>query len=239
MIENLAATLIGMVIALPILFPYGKGNPNLLKTIGVVLLYHLVYVTLVFLPIQYPSLSIQDASMNWVGKLLAFIFSISFYIIIRNKIRHDYIYAKPEETKLKKGIVVGVIAVAVMCLLTILFSQSKPMDIEKLVYQLTIPGLDEELWRGILIGLTLMVIKDGRFKVGHPAVWVTTIIFALGHSLYFQNWELGFALDAFIVTGALGYVLGWMTLRTRSILPALVFHNLINFSTNILEMAIL
>lgn len=240
MAENLVSTLIGLIITFPIVLLYRGSNQNLLKIIGLVILYHLAYVSLVFLPIEYPSLSIQAGSMNWTGKILAFVFSVAFYFMVKSRISdHDYIFSMLSKAKLKKVTVVGVITLVVMCLLTILFSKAKPFNMEKLVYQFTIPGLDEELWRGILIGVLMILMKDGKFKFGHPAVWVATIIFALGHSLYFQDWELGFALDAFIITGALGFILGWMTLKTRSILPALVFHNLINFSSNILEMAIL
>ncbi len=126
-----------------------------------------------------------------------------------------------------------------MCLLTFAFSQSKVLDIEKLLYQATMPGIDEELWRALMLMLLLPLMKQRHFRFGHPAVWFTTIIFALGHSFYFENWNMGFAADAFIITGILGYILGWVMVRSQSILFALILHNLINLSTNLLEMLFL
>ncbi len=236
MIETLASSSIALVIALALTIFFKGENDRFLKVIGLVTIYHLLYVTLLYLPIEVSSMYL--GTMNWSGKMIAFGFSILFYFLTKDSLEgNDYVSSIPEKDRLKKVVAVGLITVAVMCLLTFMFSSGKPMEIEKLMFQLTMPGLDEELWRGILLGLLILVTKEGKFKFGHPALWTTTIIFSLGHSLYFQNWELGFAVDAFIVTGVLGFILGWMTLTTRSILPAIIFHNLINFSTNILEMS--
>ena len=211
-----------------------------MKYMGLFTVYHLIYVVLIFLPITYAFLAIPGSTMNWAGKILTIIFSLAFYIVVRKYFKnHDYISSPPSKSSYKKILTIGLISLAVMCALTLVFSHSKPLDIEKLAYQLIMPGLDEELWRGLLLGLLLFSLKGDKFKFGQPAVWITTIIFALSHSLYFQNWEIGFALDAFIVTGALGYMLGWMIVYSGSILPALIFHNLINFTTNFIEMFVL
>ncbi|MEQ8361959.1 MAG: CPBP family intramembrane glutamic endopeptidase [Cyclobacteriaceae bacterium] len=240
MIEQLTLTLLILVSTVPIILLFSEKQTNMGKYAGLLTLYHLAYVALIFLPLAYSYLAIPGGSMNWTGKLLAILFSLVFYWMVRHHFNdHDFIVSPPLKGSIKKVTRVGLITIAVMCVLTVVFSKTKPLDIEKLSYQLTMPGLDEELWRGILLGLLLIILKDGKFKMGHPAVWVVTIIFALGHSLYFKDWELGFALDAFIITGALGFILGWMTIYSRSILLAIVFHNLINFSTNFIEMVIL
>ena len=107
------------------------------------------------------------------------------------------------------------------------------------MYQATMPGIDEEIWRAIVIGLCCVIIGHEKYKFGHPSVWLSTFLFAIGHSVSLSNWEFQFFADAFIVSGLLGYLLGWMTYTSRSLIPALILHNLINFSTNLIEMLIL
>ncbi len=240
MTEQLTLVALTFIGVLPIILFFREKKASPKRQIGLSTLYHIGYVVLVFLPLIYTSLSIPDSTMNWTGKLLAIAFSAIFYFKIRDDFDgRDFILTSPSKGSMRKVMIVGVITIIAMSSLTIFFSQSKELSIEKLAYQLTMPGLDEELWRGILLGLLIIVLKEGKFKFGHPAVWITTIIFALNHSLYFEDWQLRFALDAFIITGILGYILGWMIIYSRSILPALIFHNLINFSTNFVEMVVL
>ncbi|MEM1135747.1 MAG: CPBP family intramembrane glutamic endopeptidase [Bacteroidota bacterium] len=240
MTEQLVLAILVLISALPIILLFREKDTNLKKYIGLLTFYHITYVILLFLPIAYTYFSIPESTMNWVGKIMTIIFSLIFYFMIKNYLNNqDFISSPPSKGTYKKVLLIGLITIAIMCTLTILFSKSKPLNIENLTYQLIMPGLDEELWRGIILGFLVIVLRSGKFKFGHPAVWAATIIFALNHSLYFQNWELGFAFDAFIITGALGYILGWMIIYSRSILPALIFHNLINFSTNFIEMLVL
>lgn len=241
MVQQLILTLIILVVSLPVVFVCKEGKAvGFNRNVLLFSLYHVCYVMLIYLPIMVAELSISGSSMNWTGKILGVIFSIAVLIGVKNTPHFkNYVTGPKLGETLKKTFMVGGIALITMCLLTIVFSHGKETNAEKLAYQLTMPGLDEELWRGILLGFLVLVLKPRKYKLGHPALWATTLIFALGHSLYLEDWRIGFALDAFIITGALGYVLGWMTLRNKSILLALVFHNLINFSTNFIEMYVL
>ena len=240
MTEQVALTACILISALVLTFLFKESKTRFIKNGLFLSLYHTIYVILLFLPIQYGFLSIPGTEKNWTGKLLAILFSMAFYFMARKHFKeHDYVLSPALKTSLKKITIVGLVTVSVMSALTIAFSQSKDLNLETLFYQMTMPGLDEELWRGILLGLLVPTTKPLKFKLGHPAIWVTTLIFALGHSVFLQDWAPKFALDAFIITGILGYILGWMTYTSKSILPAIVFHNLINFSTNAVEMFML
>ncbi len=240
MIEQLSLTLLILIGTLPIILIFKENRVKLTQNIGLASLYHMVYVALIFVPIVYTSFQIPITQQNWTGKLLAILFSIMFYFATRKHFKeYDYVLSLPKKKSLYRILVVGLITLFMMSTLTIVFSKSKDLNLEVLCYQMTMPGLDEELWRGILLGLLMTITGSRRFKFGHPAVWATTLIFALGHSLFLQDWEFAFTLDAFIITGILGYILGWMTYYSKSILPAIIFHNLMNFSTNALEMLIL
>ncbi|QTD38068.1 CPBP family intramembrane metalloprotease [Polaribacter batillariae] len=237
MIEQITITVIILISSLLIMLPFKKRTNIFNKNSLLAGSYHLSYVILIFIPISFSFLSIPNTEMNWAGKILALLFSIVFYFLVKNYLKdNDFILSLPIKKSRRKVIIVGLVTVIFMAVLTMAFSRSKPLNTEILFYQMTMPGIDEELWRGILLGLLIPIIKNSKFKLGHPAIWATTLIFALGHSLFLQNWELQFAIDAFIITGILGYILGWMTYYSKSILPAIIFHNLINFSTNFIEM---
>ncbi len=240
MLQYIAPSLLALIAALPLVFFFKGSEVNIGRGLVLIAIYQLVYVFLIFLPIQYSAFWIPESSMNWSGKLLATAFSIGFYMFFKNGFSDfDFIRSSPDRTALRRIVLVGGITLIAMCLLTFAFSQGKDLDLEKLFYQATMPGIDEELWRGLMLMLILPLMKPTGCRFGHPAVWFTTIIFALGHSLYFDNWNLGFAADAFIITGILGYILGWVIMRSQSILLALILHNLINLSTNLLEMLVL
>ncbi len=240
MLQNILPSLIALALSLPLIFSFKANHTLPAKRIGLLLLYQSVYLVLIFLPLQFAVLSIPASTMNWSGKLLALAFSTTFYLFYKPVFeKTDFMKISPAKGSLKSVVLVGMIILAVMCALTLAFSKGKPLDIERLAYQATMPGLDEELWRGLILMLIIPLMQESKYRLGHPGVWFTTIIFALGHSLYLQDWQFGFAADAFVVTGVLGYILGWTILRTKSILPALILHNLINFSTNLLEMLLL
>lgn len=240
MANQLVPSLIALAIVSLLLFFFKRPDSQFLKALSIIATYHLLYAVTLLAPIEY-SLQFQNTSMNWTGKIGAMALSIAFYFFIKKRLVDcDFITRNTKKDALKKVILVGTITWLVMCFLTVAFSNgARPLNVEKLLYQLTMPGLDEELWRAILLGLMIPIVKDRKFKLGHPALWATTIIFSLIHSVYMSDGQLGFAPDAFIVTGLLGYILGWTTLKSRSLLPAIILHNLINFSTNFLEMYVL
>ena len=233
MILSILPSLSALVIALTLLLFIRKEGSN--QPVFLILIYEIGYITLLFLPITYRTLAIPETSMNWSGKVLAILFSVTFYYFTRIKLGDKDYITNPVKFPLKV-LMVGAVTLAIMCLLSFSFSNGKEVSLERLAYQLTMPGLDEELWRGILIGFIAVIVKKESFKFGHPGVWITTFAFAIGHSVFINEWSFSFAADAFIVSGVLGYIFGWMIVKSKSIVPAIILHNLINFSSNLIEM---
>ena len=58
-----------------------------------------------------------------------------------------------------------------------IFGKSE-FDIETLLFQLTIPGIDEEImYRGVLLGLLMSCIKDKRFFRNYIGILIIAILF--------------------------------------------------------------
>jgi membrane protease YdiL (CAAX protease family) len=123
----------------------------------------------------------------------------------------------------------------------VLFYNQK-LNIETLLFQLTLPGIDEEIaYRGIILGLfsSFMVNKISLWKITihHPSIWIVGTLFGLIHALQFnQEWELTFDLLYFIKTFLLGTIWSYMTIKTKSILFPVLSHNLSNTLTNLIGM---
>ena len=107
--------------------------------------------------------------------------------------------------------------------------------LDYLLFQSTLPGLDEELaFRGILLGLLSNMLKPaialGRFKMGNPALWITAILIAPGHGLTINaQWDIHQNWFEFVNTLSIGLILGWLTIKSGNIWSAVLVHNLFNF----------
>ena len=104
------------------------------------------------------------------------------------------------------------------------------------------PGFDEELaFRGIMVGLLVTIliprITVGSINLGSPAVWVTAILFALIHAFTLdETWSVKFNVVYFSYTFLFGYIMGWMAIKTRSILMPVIAHNSVNFIGTLVTM---
>ena len=116
------------------------------------------------------------------------------------------------------------------------------IDRETLLYQLTMPGLDEEiLFRAVLLGLLLTCLKEnikiGQFNLGSPSVLIIGLLFGLLHGLTLTNeFSLKFNSSYFLSTFVFGYVWSWITLKSESILQPVISHNVSNFMMYLIRM---
>ncbi|MBI1392820.1 MAG: CPBP family intramembrane metalloprotease [Alphaproteobacteria bacterium] len=123
---------------------------------------------------------------------------------------------------------------AAMLGLSFLAGDPPARDPERLLYQATMPGLDEEpFFRGTLLAtLALAAPMKGLNLFGARigvAALASTALFGLGHGLQYANGAWTVAADAIVITGIIGFALCWIRLRTGSLLLPILGHNAINF----------
>lgn len=114
---------------------------------------------------------------------------------------------------------------------------------EYVLYQLTMPGLAEEMaFRGVLLGLLNLVFLSRRKILGAELGWggvILSLAFGLGHSVYFDaNRQLQFAQDAFLVTTILSAIMTYLKEKGESIIPSVIFHNIYNASLPLIKLFI-
>lgn len=110
-----------------------------------------------------------------------------------------------------------------------LMSDNPPFDAETLAFQLTMPGLDEELfYRGVLL---LMLneafgrpVKILGAQMGWGAV-VSSLAFGLTHAMSFGQGGLAFDPALMASTGLAALLLVWIREKTGSVLLPIVLHN--------------
>ena len=108
---------------------------------------------------------------------------------------------------------------------------SDKFNLETLAFQLTMPGIDEEImFRGILLGLLMSALKPKIPFLGNPSVLLTAILFGFVHALTIdKNNSVGFEPLYFVQTFIGGYAWARVTVQTRSVLLAVLSHGFSNF----------
>ncbi|WP_298766974.1 CPBP family intramembrane glutamic endopeptidase [uncultured Polaribacter sp.] len=104
---------------------------------------------------------------------------------------------------------------------------------EKLIYQILMPSLDEEIaYRGVLIGLFSTILNKKKtifLSKINPVILVTSILFGLIHSLKIEiNLDFYFNSYVFVKTFFYGFIWGWIAIKTKSLLLPILFHSVSN-----------
>ena len=107
------------------------------------------------------------------------------------------------------------------------------VTLEYLLYQLTMPGIAEELsYRGVIQpGLNKSLGRPWRL-LGAQVGWgwvITSLIFWAPHAFRVDpQMRLSFYWPTLTMQLIVGFVLGWMRERTESVFPPMLAHNLVN-----------
>lgn len=236
MTNYLLISLLNIAIILPLLLLCMKERTrtNYIRVLSIALCYFISNLALIL-----PNISIFnfiDGSWNWDGKMYGIVCGIAMYYVFRKQFSENNFFTfKQNEVGLKPAMWLAVIIIAIQTLGGVL--RSEVFNIETLFFQLSMPGIDEEImFRGVLLGLMCSSLRNGYSMAWNPSIIINTILFGLVHAWDYQNGILSFNLAPFISTGIVGYVLTYITLKTRSILLAMLTHNLCNFFPNLVSM---
>ncbi|RUT72817.1 CPBP family intramembrane glutamic endopeptidase [Ancylomarina longa] len=226
--ESLLQLLIVVPLILLSLKKYNKENYQRIVVFGVIFL---SYQLLINLPNFIDTLKFINGNWNWDGKIFGILFGIFCYFLFRKLFKdYDYFTLKQDKSNFKKVSIVSLIVIVLATIIWFFFGESE-FNIESLAFQLTLPGIDEEImYRGILLGLLMSGLKDKQKIIGNPSVLITSILFGLIHALKLdKNLTPNFNIIYFLQTGLAGYAWGWITVKSRSILFAILSHNFSNF----------
>lgn len=174
---------------------------------------------------------------NWAGKVVAIATSLALVAALPMlSARGVGLTWRQRPGSLRPALLV----VAAICALSLgaeaLVHDGTDTSLERLLYQATMPGIDEELFmRGILLALMVQGFGPSRERAGAPfgwAEWAVTFLFAAGHGLRVADGALAFDPLLFALTGTIGAGLAWLRQRTGSLVVPILAHNLVNLGNS-------
>lgn len=197
-----------------------------------------IYQFVIFLPKMNPDFILMKSKWNWDGKILGIISGIMFYFSLKKYFLENNFFTVKQNKENLKLTLISAIGIILISTVSWFILDKTVFNFEALIFQISLPGIDEEIiFRGILLGLLATALKDRFFFLGSPAIILTSILFGLTHSLSLNKDTLiNFEPLYFTHTVFTGYVWGWITLKSRSILLAILSHNLSNFFITALTM---
>jgi len=174
-----------------------------------------------------------ELTLNWFGKTLSIAGTVMMlYFLPGVSFRLAGVTWTQNKGSLRPVILTGGMILLVTTGTALLVASTPNTALENLLFQATMPGLDEELFmRGLLLLLFHQAFGRGLNVWGADTgwgFWLAVVIFGLLHGVRVQNGELAVNLWAIAGTGFLGFVLTWMRERTGSLVVPILFHNISN-----------
>jgi len=182
--------------------------------------------------------AIQDAlqlglSMGWFQQVFGLFAAIIFSLILREP-RNLLGLNAPTKNWLVPTITIGLsITFLGHIVASVLLLEPSNVTPEYLLYQATAPGLGEEFGlRGPWIALLGIAVSRSKLLNTYPSFFLllAAIPFALLHLLEMSGIKL---ICIFFFTLYAGVVLGWLRMHFSSIWPAVIAHNIANFSSSL------
>lgn len=174
---------------------------------------------------------------NWQGKVLALTTTLIVASLPVFGWRASGLTWAQRAGSLKPALPVALLYVSFFTGLALAFPSS-PATPETLAFQLTMPGLEEEIfYRGVLL-LALERAFTGRHRIlGVEWGWGTLLsclMFGLAHAFGVSDGRVSFDLVTMALTAVPSIIGVWLVLRTGSLLLPVVLHNFGNAITLLL-----
>ncbi len=210
----------------------GKG-PIAWRWLGAAIVAFAIYSMAVFFLPRIDGVPVLGEQYNWSGKIAAILTTIAMMLVAK-RISPFFSNAnlgltlKQNEGSIVPALIATGSMLAIVVTLQLVAGNNPPPDTETLLYQGIVPGLDEELlFRGLLLALLAAALAEIKNSWRWAGILVT-LLFAFGHSFFYQANGSQFDPIALGFTGVLGGIMMFIRLRTGSILIPILAHNLTN-----------
>lgn len=215
------------------LFFIENNNLQKIENFFLIITFFVANSIILILPLEFEFFNFTHTYWNFSGKIYSILFSIIFIYIFKQRFqKYNYIKLKQEKHSFKK-IAPLLLFLTFLAVLDGLQTEYKIWENEKLIFQIFMPSLEEEIaYRGILIGLFSNILLKNKvfftFKI-NPTILITALLFGLMHALKVEL-SLNFYFNSYIFTKTFIYGLlwGWVTVKTKSIVLPVLFHSVSN-----------
>lgn len=176
-------------------------------------------------------LDFGPSAWNWEGKALAIAFSLALAALPFIGWRRAGLTLAQDRKGLPGALVLCGLIVALFVGLA-LYLPGEAGDPETMAFQLTMPGLDEEIfYRGVLLLMLNEAFGRPIRVLGAPMGWgavVSSVAFGLAHGLGYSDGAFTFDAMLTLATGGPALLLVWLREKTGSVLLPILMHNFAN-----------
>jgi membrane protease YdiL (CAAX protease family) len=202
-----------------------RGKPDGWHEIGLALGFWSMNFSCLILMGRLPIFS--SLEWNWTGKIFAILASLAFIGLWRGTTWREIGF-----TGLRKGSWLPFIVLVLLSFVAFLalYTKDVPTKVETLLFQLIMPGVDEEIvFRGILLLLLNRAFSTSWKLLGANVGWgwiISSVLFGLIHGIGFtgSQFQFQFSLAPIIIASITGLIIGWLRERTGSLYPAIFLH---------------
>jgi len=173
-------------------------------------------------------LSFGSSNWNWAGKVLAVLLSLAVASLPIIGWKRAGLTLEQDRRGLAGALVLSGLLVALFLGLALYFP-GQGFDLDSLAFQLTMPGLDEELfYRGVLL---LMLNEAFGKPVRILGAWMgwgavlSSLAFGLTHALGYADGGFTFEPLLMATTSVSALLLVWLREKTGSVLLPILLHN--------------
>ncbi len=168
---------------------------------------------------------------NWEGKALAIALSLALASLPFVGWRRAGLTPAQDSRGLPGALVLCGLLVALFVGLAI-YLPGEGSDPQAMAFQLTMPGLDEEIfYRGVLLLMLNEAFGRPIRVLGAPMGWgavVSSVAFGLAHGLGYSDGAFTFDAMLTLATGGPALLLVWLREKTGSVLLPILMHNFAN-----------
>lgn len=165
---------------------------------------------------------------NWQGKLLALAATLAIAALPAFGFRRVGLTFRQEPHSVKTGLPVAALYCAFFIGIAWVFP-SGPSSGEAIAFQLTMPGLEEEIfYRGILLFALDRAFTGRKRFLGVDWGWgavLSCVLFGMAHAFGFAHGSFAFDPMVMALTAFPSLVAVWLRLRTGSLLLPILLHN--------------
>ena len=165
---------------------------------------------------------------NWQGKLMALATSMAVAALPAFGLRQVGVTLSHAAGSLKAAAPMAAAYCAFFVLIALLFP-AEPVSAEDLAFQLTMPGLEEELfYRGVLMFALDQAFRGRKRLLGVDWGWgavLSCLLFGPTHAFGYSDGVFSFDPVTMALTAMPSFIAVWIRLRTGSLLLPVVLHN--------------
>jgi len=237
MLISLLRPLVHLAIILPIIFLFQKKDKNNYLKLVFFSFCFLIYLILTFLPKD-----LYTGQAKMYGNIMGTIWAILCYIIF-NKYFPDSNYFKiKQDIKNTNSFIILSIISAISIVLANIFVISHYSNIKSLLYNSLFLEISEGImFRGVLLGLLMSCTTNKKYFINNSCILIIAILFGFISQIYIDgNYTFYFVSRVgFIFIVFREYMLGLLTIKSKSIIIPIIINIVLNLLVSLLFMVIL